>query len=53
MFEAACEMYGTCIGEMYCKEKTVDRMMSVYNINEEEAVALVEAAFEEWVEAYE
>jgi hypothetical protein len=35
MFEAACMIF--------CKEKTVDGMMSIYNIIEEEAVALVEA----------
>jgi hypothetical protein len=52
MFKIACKLYGDCIGSIYCKENTVEKLIEVYGVDEKSANELADAAFKEWVKAY-
>jgi hypothetical protein len=44
--------YGKCIGSKFCKVNTVEVMMKDYSLTKEEAEEIVDAAFNEWMDAY-
>lgn len=50
--ELAYKVMGMFINSKYPKEYTRDTLMTTYEIDEELAVKLAEAAYREWSEAY-
>lgn len=52
MFDAACELYGDCVGSKYCLENVKKELMLIFGLSEDAAEELALKAFNEWVEAY-
>jgi hypothetical protein len=52
MFEEACRVYGTYIGSKYAFSLTTYHVIEKYNVDEQHAKRIVQAAFNEWMDAY-
>lgn len=53
MFAAACAAYGKCIGSKYCAELVAGMLMKDFGVSIDKASEVAEAAYKEWMEAYE
>jgi hypothetical protein len=53
LFAAACAAFGECIGSKYCTEMVVEVLMKEFDVTKEEADVAANAAYKEWMEAYE